>query len=233
VSTQQLDRVTGAIGHDPSGKTQLRARLDHVEVRDAPGDGFTIRGHAAVFNRESLDLGGFKEVIAPRAFADVLRRNPDVHLDWDHDTRYVLARTTSGTLDLSEDATGLLVNARVAPTSYSKDLRILMERGDIDQMSFKFTVAEDTWDLQHRGTSQERVLRTVTRVGNLFDATVTAQGAYPSTDVAVVRSMIGNAISRGRLPAEARSISITTPHMADVNARKLAQLKARVRARSL
>jgi hypothetical protein len=40
------------------------------EVRDSgAGVGqFTVKGHGAVFNRKSLDLGGFQEVIAPGAF---------------------------------------------------------------------------------------------------------------------------------------------------------------------
>jgi len=56
----------------------------------------------------------------------------------------VLGRTKSGTLELSEDATGLAMFARVGPTTYAKDLAISMERGDIDQMSFKFTIAPRT-----------------------------------------------------------------------------------------
>src|SRR5262245_9503928 len=100
----------------------------------------TVRGHAAVYDRTSLDLGGFRERIAKGAFTRVLNGNPDVHALWDHDTKLVLARTKNKTLELREDPVGLHFWARVADTSYAKDLRVLMERGDIDQASFGFTV---------------------------------------------------------------------------------------------
>ncbi len=161
------------------------APIEQMEWRasNASAKEMTVAGHAAVFNRLSLDLGGFREKIAPGAFTDVLDQNPDVHLLWDHSTSLVLARTRNKTLDLREDPQGLHFWSRVADTSYSRDLRILMERGDVDQASFAFTIAEDgaTWFVDE----DENVLRTITHVGDLYDVTVTAQGAYPQTDSAV------------------------------------------------
>jgi HK97 family phage prohead protease len=165
--------------------------LKDAEVRDsgAGPDQFTVRGHAAVYNRKSLDLGGFEEVIAPGAFDDALSMNPDVHLLWDHDTRYVLARTLNKTLDLRSDEEGLSYWARVAPVSYANDLRILMERGDIDQASFAFTVADDVWEVRTRGGS-DLIVRTINKIDSLFDVTICAKGAYPAATSSVVRSYI-------------------------------------------
>jgi HK97 family phage prohead protease len=181
------------------------------EVRDSgAGEGqFTVKGHAAVYNRKSLDLGGFQEVIAPSAFADVLDRNPDVHLLWDHDTRLALARTMSSKyqLELREDPRGLHYWARVAPTSFAADLRVLMEGGVIDQASFAFTVDEDTWEIRNEGKPGEQIVRTIVKVRDLYDATITAQGAYPQTDSQVVRAYaLDYAVSTGRLDA---------PHLPD------------------
>jgi uncharacterized protein len=185
-------------------REQRTVPLDAVEWRaSGAGDGeLTVRGHAAVFNRTSLDLGGFRERIAPGAFANALDANPDVHALWDHDTKFVLARTTNKTLELREDPIGLHFWAKVANTSYAKDLRLLMERGDVDQASFAFTVARDEWTIDDK----EQVTRTILEVDQLYDVTVTAQGAYPQTDTSVVkhlRSRLTDEITEGRLPDSA------------------------------
>ena len=158
-----------------------------VEVNDSKaGKGqFTIRGHAAVFNRLSLDLGGFREKIDPNFFDGVLDEDPDVHALWDHDTRWTLARTRNKTLELRVDPVGLHNWMRVAPTSFANDLRILMERGDIDQESFAFTVALDRWEQGEDGA----ITRTLMQADALYDVTITAKGAYPQTGAEVVRSM--------------------------------------------
>lgn len=182
---------------DPQART--------VQVRDSgAGDGsFTIRGHAAVFNKLSLDLGGFQEKIAPGAFTNALSGNPDVLAVWDHDTRYTLARTLNNTLELREDPYGLHSWMRVAPTSYAADLRVLMERGDISQASFMFTIERETWEISQRADGTEQIVATVEEVGELFDVTVTGRGAYPQTDMSVVQGRsqrLTNALQEGRVP---------------------------------
>ena len=162
------------------------APIERVEVREsANGEDYTLTGHAAVFDRWSEDLstwaGTFREKIAPGAFADVLERNPDVRLLFNHDGM-ALARTKAKTLELSEDAEGLRVWARLAPTSIANDLRMAMQRGDVDQMSFAFTIAEDEW---HEDHDTDEVERTILRVGELFDVSVVTFPAYPDTDAAI------------------------------------------------
>lgn len=173
--------------------------LEGLEIRHSgrPDEGFTLRGYAAVYNQTSHDLGGFTEQIAPGAFDEVLTTNPDVHLTWDHDTRYVAARTKNETLHLNSDTTGLFIDAQVGNYTWAKDLRTALERGDINQGSFAFTVAEggDEFVADDDG----KVMRTINKVGALYDVTVTAQGAYPQTSLAAVRSL---AAATGRPPEE-------------------------------
>jgi HK97 family phage prohead protease len=192
------------------GDREIRQFPVVVEETREPGETtgghhYTIRGHAAVFARHSLDLGGFKEKVARGAFDKVLERNPDAWLLWDHDTRYVLARTTNKTLELRIDPMGLHYWAKVAPTSYAADLRVLMDRGDIDQASFAFTVSKDNWEvLEDEDTGEERVERTILEVGELYDVTVTAMGAYPQTDSQVVGERARDyAMQEGRLESGA------------------------------
>jgi uncharacterized protein len=155
------------------------------EFRGMPRGGFQIKGHASVFNRTSLDLGGFREQVMPGFFQPVLDLNPDVHAVWDHDTRWVLGRTVNDTLELREDDVGLFNWMQVAPTSYASDLRILMQRGDIDQESFAFEVGEDEWFQDEAGN----VMRHLVQASALYDVTITAKGAYPQTDATVARAM--------------------------------------------
>ena len=212
----------------PAAGSELQPVREHrtVPIEDvewrASGAGqgeLIVRGHASVYNRLSLDLGGFREKIAPGAFTKVLDSNPDVHALWDHDTKLVLARTKNKTLDLREDPVGLHFYAKVADTSYARDLRVLMERGDVDQASFAFTVERDEWVID----DNEEVTRTIHEVGQLFDVTVTAQGAYPQTDTSVVRqirSRITEEIAEGRLPeaaADALPPTVAPDEPADVS----------------
>lgn len=184
-------------------RRDLRVPLDVVEWHasgnpDTPNE-VTLRGHAAVFNSLSQDLGGFKEMIEPGAFRGALRSNPDVRLLFNHDPNYVLARTASGTLELREDATGLHVFARVdRRVSWVDDLRTSMQRGDIDQMSFAFTVREggDDW----AATGDGVIVRTILADGveNLFDTSIVTYPAYERTEVAM-RSLLDTAWSQGRV----------------------------------
>ncbi|HUR24013.1 MAG TPA: HK97 family phage prohead protease, partial [Acidimicrobiales bacterium] len=112
------------------------------EVREA-GDDLVLEGYASVFEKPYPIYGGAKdggwdEIVDRRAFDATLAAKPDVHLLINHEG-LPLARTKSGTMDLSTDKTGLRVVARLDPTD-ADVLRIApkMRRKDIDEMSFAF-----------------------------------------------------------------------------------------------
>lgn len=198
----EFERRYGIFG----GREQRHLPFMVAEVRDSgAGNGqYTVVGHAAVTNMWSLDLGFFREQIAPGAFDNVLARNPDVFHVWDHDTRYVLSRTRNKTLELSIDDRGLRMWSRVAPTTYAADLRVLMERGDIDQSSFAFTVASDEWLIETDADGGETISRTIIEIEDLYDVTTTAMGAYPQTDSSVARGIVSDYMNGvGRHPGGA------------------------------
>lgn len=173
----RLGRVRDTIRQtlDANGAERRWAAVDRAEVRAVREDGsFDFEGHAAVFDQFSEDLG-FREIIKRGAFKDVL--TDDVRFLFNHDPNLVLARTTSGTLELSEDPKGLLAKADVAPTSYAQDIRLLLDRGDISQMSFGFIVAEDDWV-----ETDDEIVRTISKFAELFDVSVVTYPAYPQTD---------------------------------------------------
>lgn len=197
-------------------RSGIYAPLEDVEVRDAGGGvgSYTIRGHAAVFDRLSMDLGGFREKIDPGAFTNVLDRNPAVLADWDHDTRWILGATANGTLELRETPRGLHYWSRVAPTSYAADLRVLMERGDIAGASFMFTIERERWEIVENADGTETVTATIEEIGELYDVTVTGRGAYPQADssLAMFRARrFEEAKTSGRIPGWAEGRTEAAP----------------------
>lgn len=163
-------------GIKPSPETRV-SDVD-FEIR-ADGDKLTFSGYAAVFNSDSEPLP-FTERIAPGAFKRTLQARNDVKLLWNHDSGEVLASTRSGTMRLFEDAKGLRVEADLAPTTRGKDLSILMQRGDVNKMSFGFNVQSDSW-------SPDGNTRTLESV-RLIEVSVVTFPAYTSS-VAQVRSI--------------------------------------------
>jgi HK97 family phage prohead protease len=156
---------------------EVRSLNEIVEQRAYDGElkaaveGRTVEGYASVFNSMSEDLGGFREIILPNAFSDVL--DNDVRALYNHDSNYLLARTTSGTLELKEDEKGLYYRFEMPNTSYGNDMLELFRRGDLSQSSFGFTVEKDSWrmeDGQH--------VRYIERVGSLFDVSPVVFPAY-------------------------------------------------------
>lgn len=148
------------------------------EVLVAP-ESRTIEGYAAVFNSDSVDLGGFIERIAPGAFKRSIESAPIIHAFWNHDSGIPLGSTRSGKLALSEDANGL---------HFKLDAKRLTEAqldaiadGDM-RMSFGFSVPSggDKWEDRAGGG----YTRTLTDV-NLSEVSVVSTPAYPDTSAAL------------------------------------------------
>lgn len=160
---------------------ETRTVAASFEMRDDTATGAPIvEGYAATFN-VTYDLGAFQERVDPGAFTRTLSSQPDVRLLVDHEGQ-PLARTKSGTLELSPDATGLHVRATLDPSDPDVQ-RLLpkMRRGDLDQMSFAFRVPAggDTWS----GDFSLRTLREVSLAGG--DVSVVTYPANPGTTVGV------------------------------------------------
>jgi len=146
-----------------------------VEVRQAEDGTMSLRGYAAVFDEPSVPLP-FIETIAPGAFRKTLSETPDVRLLINHEG-LPLARTKNGTMTLIEDDRGLYMDAQIADTSEGRDLYKLVERGDVDQMSFAFRVIRQKYN-------EDRTTRTLTEVSLADgDVSVVTYPAYVMTSV--------------------------------------------------
>lgn len=184
------EELAGAI------ERELRVRVgvvSPIEIRADDGESSTLRsvvGHAAVFDRLSEELGipgmSFRERIRRGAFRRALDEGQDTVLLIEHDSRWPLARTRSGTLELSEDPRGLRSFARIdTRQTYAADLVVAMERRDVDQMSFGFVAGTDEWLERRNDDGTVEIIRDVVEVERLFDVSVVTFPAYPQTDVAL------------------------------------------------
>jgi len=191
----QMVAISLAEDMQPGGEVNSRSKVKEierrtftvqdVEARQAEDGTMRLRGYAAVFNDSSVPLP-FKETIAPGAFRKTLSETPDVRLLINHEG-LPLARTKNGTLTLMEDDRGLFMDAEIADTTEGRDLYKLVERGDVDQMSFAFRVIRQKWN-------EDRSVRTLTEVSLADgDVSVVTYPAYPTTSVEA-REAIKNAM---------------------------------------
>lgn len=155
-----------------------RRFMQGLEIREGKG-GPVLTGYAAVFNEKSLDLGGFREVVQPGAFAESLKRGDDVVALVQHDSGAILGRRSRGTLVIEEDSKGLRYDVTLPDTQVGRDIAVNVGRGDINGSSFAFRTVKDRWARDKAaGDSIVRFLEQV----DLFDVGPVTYPAYPSTN---------------------------------------------------
>lgn len=147
-----------------------------AELRAAGDDKTTLDGYASITGEpyEVKDwLGAYSETIERGAFKKTLAEKDDVRLLLNHDG-LPLARTSSGTMTLAEDGKGLHTVAELdRRSSLTNDIAIAMERGDLTEMSFAFSVTRQEWN----GDYTERWIKEV----KLYDVSVVTFPANPAT----------------------------------------------------
>lgn len=143
-----------------------------LQTREENGERI-IEGYAAKYDTET-NIGPFRETIARGAFDNVL--DNDVRALVNHDPSLVLGRTSSGTLELSTDDIGLKYRVKLGNQQYATDLYESIQRGDISQSSFAFTIKEQTW-------SEDRSTRKVEEVAQLLDVSPVTYPAYKEATV--------------------------------------------------
>lgn len=166
----------------------FEARELRLEER-AAGELPTIRGYAVVFNELSSVLWGFREEIAPEAFADSVD-DDDVLALWSHQDAQVLGRTKNHTLRLESDGTGVGFALDPADTQAGRDAVTSIRRGDVDGMSFGFRLLPngETW----RYGDDDMPIRRVVKA-KLIEISPTAFPAYPQTSVSA-RALYGEKV---------------------------------------
>lgn len=184
-----------------SGSQWITPNVERREIKDAElrmeGDLPILEGYATVYDYAydvagGVATGGFSEIIArgaaTKSVSEVANRD-DVRLLIDH-VGTPLARTKSGTLQLSSDDVGLRVRAELDPTNPKvQELRSAMARGDVDSMSFAFRAVRQSWN-------DDYTVRTISEV-KLYDVSVVTFPANPATVVKMRSSNVRSETSSG------------------------------------
>lgn len=156
--------------------------IESSEFRIVPSSR-KVEGYALLFNKESNDLGGFKEVIKPESLNGVLERS-DILALYNHNENSVLARSTngSGTLMLEVDEKGLKYSFNAPQTQLGDEIYSAIQRGDLRNSSFAFTLSDSGQKWEKRDGSY---LRTITQFDMLYDVSPVWRPAYSDTSVAL------------------------------------------------
>jgi len=207
---------------------EKEVRCFDVELRVTDGEKPHIQGHAAVFNQWSEDLGGFREKIRPGAFKKTLKES-DVRALFNHDANYVLGRNKAGTLTLAEDDTGLAIDIDPPDTTWASDLKVSMQRGDVNQMSFGFQTVKDEWNNEDKKNIERELVEV-----RLFDVSVVTYPAYPQTN-AQVRSKVEQLASEpgpGAHSEEVKDEPVAVGHSLHKRRLELAELEIGIKEKS-
>ena len=145
-----------------------------------------VEGYAVRFNEPTVlfkfDGLEYKEIIKPEALnhADL----SDVPFKYNHsDNVMIMARTRSKTLTLNIDSEGLFIRAELANTTAGRDLYELIKRGDVDRMSFAFTIEDEDYDI-------ETHTYTIRSIDKLFDVAAVDFPAYDNTSISARKVLL-------------------------------------------
>ena len=182
-----------------------------------------VEGYASTFNEPYTlyedDWIVYREQVDPAAFNEADMR--DVIMQYDHQGR-VFARISNGTLEVTPDETGLLINADLGGTELGRQLFDEIRGGYTDKMSFGFIVAEDTELRSDLEDGRVDILRTLKRIAKVFDVSAVSLPANEGTSIGVAtRGRIDGAIE------EARAERLAAEQM------ELEKRRAEVRAKAL
>ena len=155
---------------------QMRSIASEFKTRE-DGEERRIEGYFAVFNSIYQIAPDMSESVAPGAFTETL--NGDVRALIDHETMYVLGRTTAGTLELREDEIGLWGSILVNPNDQDAlNTLARVDRGDVSQASFGFDILDEETEFHEDGS----IHWTIKKV-KLYECSVCTFPAYQETNI--------------------------------------------------
>ena len=173
----------------PSKEREYREMMLAIEKRDEAEEPeeerMVVTGYASTFDDPYLlwkdaDVEVYEQVDR-HAFDET--NMDDVIMQYDHQGR-VFARVRNNTLKVTPDDKGLFISADLSGTDIGRGLYQEIAGGYTDRMSFGFTVDEDEQVIQEDSTTgKTHVLRTIRKVGKLYDVSAVSLPANPGTSI--------------------------------------------------
>lgn len=160
-----------------------RIEVSEMETRKADDGAMIVEGYATTFN-QPYQLWRDKEItvneqVDRHAFEGT--DMSDVIMQYDHEGR-VFARIANGTLELEADDHGLKIRANLGGTEIGRQLFEEIEGGYTNKMSFGFTVTGQKREEKREG-DHITVLRTITKIGKLYDVSAVSLPANDATEI--------------------------------------------------
>ena len=162
---------------------ETRAFICEVRAEKNEDHGTFITGTPIVFEQKT-DMGWYEETISRDALKDTELK--DVPLLVGHDTSMIpLARSRNNnensTMQLTVTETGMDIRADldVENNPKAKELYSAVQRGDMNGMSFMFTVDKDSWD----DIDTDYPKRTIMSIRRVFEVSAVTFPAYPQTTI--------------------------------------------------
>ncbi len=166
------------------GKMEMRMALLEPTNNDDENKQL-VEGYAAVFNQRTLiwqsEYSGWKymEVIDRNAFVGADMK--DTVFKYNHgDIAMILARANNNTLTMNTDDIGLRISADIIDTNNGTDVYKLIKRGDLNKMSFAFTVKSERTEADKEN---KIYTRTITAFDKIYDVAVVDFPAYDGTSI--------------------------------------------------
>lgn len=159
-----------------------------------------VEGYASTFDQPYLLYEDADAQVWEQVSRDAFNETDmeDVIFQYDHEGR-VFARKSNGTLTVEPDEQGLLIRADLGGTTIGRQLYEEIRGGYTSKMSFGFTVPDDgsSWTNEPLEDGRRKVLRTITRVGKLYDVSAVSLPANPNTAISArTKDLIDGEIER-------------------------------------
>jgi HK97 family phage prohead protease len=159
-------------------------KFEGVELRKSEDGRMVVEGYATTFDQPYRLMGDkdvtINEQVDRHAFDET--DMSDVIMQYDHEGR-VFARLSNGTLQLEADDHGLKITADLGGTEIGRQLFEEIDGGYTNKMSFGFTVTGDKKSRSKDENGHITVLRTITKIGKLYDVSAVSLPANDATEI--------------------------------------------------
>lgn len=192
-------------------KNTLETRFYNFEIRkqDSENEGEKIIDGRPIVYESKTDLGFFDEIIEKGALDGA--NLTDVRFLVNHDTKMIpLARSRrnngNSTMQLKTDDKGLLlewVKLDVKNNPTASSLYSAIERGDIDGMSFMFSIDDEEWE----DLESDHPTRIIKKIGSVVEVSAVTFPAYDATSI--------NARSKDALDSARKAVETSNQQRAE------------------
>lgn len=154
---------------------QFQAPLEVREIEDS--EDMVIEGRFITFNEPTELFKGCTESIAPSVAEDI---TGDIRALINHDFSKVIGRTSSGTLELRTDATGVWGTIKINPNdTEAVNLYERVKRRDVTGCSFGFDILEETEEIDYDNNTVHYTIKSI----KLYEVSIVTFPVYEGTNV--------------------------------------------------